>query len=78
MTGPLLRLDARVDQVDRLLDQHLHAALLPEAALYFPPTASKLDGRVLQFPETRTLIRQLPNECHDDRRGYRSRTTTLH
>ena len=47
--GPLLRSDARVDQVGRLLDQHLQAALLPQAALDFPPTASKLARPVLQF-----------------------------
>src|SRR5262249_39111740 len=38
----LLGPGAQVDQVGRLLDQHLHAALLPQAALDSPSTASKL------------------------------------
>jgi hypothetical protein len=43
----LLGPGAQVDQVGRLLDQHLHAALLPQAALGSPSTASKLARPVL-------------------------------
>jgi hypothetical protein len=55
-----LRLARWIDQVGSLSDQHLQAA-----AVQLTPSRSPV-------PETRPLICQLSDECHDERRGYPS------